>query len=219
MPLDPFSEAVTEVEPTATPVARPVAASMVATAGLATDQAAVAVTFAVEPLGYVAVALNCWVAPTAKVAGLGVTEIVRLATFSVALPLTPFNEAVTEVEPMATAVARPDALTVATAGLAAVQVAVAVTSCVDPSLYLAVAVNCWVAPTVTLTGLGETEMEERAGVTVSVALPLMPLSEAATEVEPAATAVATPDALTVATAGLAAVQVAFAVTFCVDPSL
>jgi hypothetical protein len=92
-------------------------------------------------------------------------------------------------------------------------------SWVDPSLYLAVAVNCCVAPTTMLAGLGITEMEERMGVTLSVALLVMPLSEALMEVEPAATAVATPDALTVATAGLAAVHVAFAVTFCVDPSL
>jgi hypothetical protein len=43
----PLSEAVTMVEPTATPVTRPVE-FMVANAGVATVQAAVELTFAVE---------------------------------------------------------------------------------------------------------------------------------------------------------------------------
>lgn len=83
---------------------------------------------------------------------------------------------------------------------------------------MAVAVNCCVAPATMLAGLGETAMEESLG-TFSVALPLTPLSEAVTPVVPGATAVARPAALAVATAGLAAVQTALAVTFCYDPSL
>jgi hypothetical protein len=168
----------------------------------------------------VAVAANGCVAPTAMLAGLGVTEMdERRGTFSVALPLTPLSEAVMAVVPGATAVARPAALTIATAGTAAVQVAVAVTFFVVPSLYLAVAENCCVAPAKMFAGFGETEMEESTGVTVSVAVPVIPVSDAVTAVEPAATAVARPDAFTVATAGLEVVHAALAVTSAVEPSL
>ncbi len=59
---------------------------------------------------------------------------VSALTFTVAEPLMPLNVAVTLVEPVATAVATPAALTVATAVLAADHCAVAVTLCVDPSL-------------------------------------------------------------------------------------
>ena len=47
-PLFPLSDAVTMVEPTATPVARPLAFT-VANACVATDQVAVELIFAVEP--------------------------------------------------------------------------------------------------------------------------------------------------------------------------
>ena len=66
--------------------------------------------------------------------------------------------------------------------------------------------------------MGVTETEVRLGVTVSVATPLMPLSDAVTVVVPAATPVARP-AATVATAGFAVVQVAVVVTSAVVPSL
>jgi hypothetical protein len=56
-------------------------------------------------------------------------------------------------------------------------------------------------------------------VTVIGVLPDAPLSEAVMEVEPAATPVAVPAALMVATAVLAEVQVAAVVTSAVDPSL
>jgi hypothetical protein len=48
-PLIPLSDAVTMVEPTATPVARPLEFT-VANAGVAAAQVAVELTFAVEPL-------------------------------------------------------------------------------------------------------------------------------------------------------------------------
>ena len=58
-----------------------------------------------------------------------------------ALPLTPFSDALMVAEPAETAVARPAELMVASAVLEDFQVAVAVTFCVEPSLYVAVAVN------------------------------------------------------------------------------
>jgi hypothetical protein len=79
-------------------------------------------------------------------------------------------------------------------------------------------VNCCVAPTETAAGFGVTAMEERVGVTVRVAVPLMPLRVAVRVVEPAATPLASPDA-TVATVGFELVQVAVVVTFPVVPSL
>ena len=74
------------------------------------------------------------------------------------------------------------------------------------------------APTAMVGVAGVTEMEVRIGVTVSVAVPVTPLRVAVMVVEPAATPVARP-AATVATAGLALVQVAVAVTFPIVPSL
>jgi hypothetical protein len=76
---------------------------------------------------------------------LGDTEIavgVFATTLSFAVPLTPPSEAVTVVEPAATPAARPVELIVATVVVATVQLAVAVAFAVEPSVYVAVAVNC-----------------------------------------------------------------------------
>ena len=72
------------------------------------------------------------------------------ATVSVALPVMVSRLAVTVVEPAATAVASPDEVMVATFAFVSVQLAVVVTSAVEPSLYVAIAVNCCLAPTATL---------------------------------------------------------------------
>jgi hypothetical protein len=58
-----------------------------------------------------------------------------------------------------------------------------------------------------------------ATVTVSVAAPLIPLSEAVIVDEPAATAVAIPAVVMVAIGGEELVQVTDAVTLAVEPSL
>jgi hypothetical protein len=111
-------------------------------------------------------------------------------------------------------------LIIATAAFAVVQCAVAVTSAVELSLYVAAAVNCCVVPATTLAGLGDTETAVTTlAATPSVAVPLTPLSEAVTVVEPAATPVARPAGLIVATVVVAAVQFAAAVTFAVELSL
>jgi hypothetical protein len=69
---------------------------------------------------------------------------------------------------------------------------------------------------------GDTAMEVSVlggAATVRVAFPLTLPMAAVTVVEPAATAVAMPDAVIVATCPLASVQVADAVTSAVEPSL
>ena len=168
--------------------------------------------------------MNCWVAPISMAAGFGVTATdVRVGvTVRVAVPVTPLRVAVTVVEPAATAVASPDA-TVATVGFELVQVAVVVTFPVVPSLYVAVAANCWVAPTAILAVAGVTAIEAtvaaEAGTVRVAALLLMPLMVAVTVVEPVVSAVASPAALMLATAGFEDTQLALVVTFAVEPSL
>jgi hypothetical protein len=70
---------------------------------------------------------------------------------------------------------------------------------------------------------GVTAMDEIVGggaaVTVSAAVPLMPLTVAVTVLDPAATPIASPAALIVATVVPELVQVAVEVTFAVEPSL
>lgn len=101
-------------------------------------------------------------------------------------------------------------------------VAVAVTFCVEPSLYVAVAVNCWVAPALTVGLAGVIAIEEIVGataVTLSALLPLTLLSEAVMVADPAATAVTIPLEFTVATDAALLVQLTELVTLAVDPSL
>jgi hypothetical protein len=62
------------------------------------------------------------------------------------------------LEPAATAVAIPAELIVATAAFTEFQLAVVLTSPVESSLYVAVAVNCWVAPKAMLAVLGDAEI-------------------------------------------------------------
>jgi hypothetical protein len=80
-----------------------------------------------------------------------------MVTVNGAVPLTPLCEAVTVVDPEAIAVASPELLIDATVVFVTAQLAVEVTSFVDPSLYVAVAVNCCVAPIAKLVGLGVIE--------------------------------------------------------------
>ena len=88
---------------------------------------------------------------------------------------------------------------------------------------MAVAANCWVAPAAIEAVSGATAIEVTvtggACDTVTVAVPLTPVRVAVTVVEPELSAVATPAALMVATAGFEETQVALVVTFAVEPSL
>ena len=81
--------------------------------------------------------------------------------------------------------------------------------------------NCWVAPTAMLAVAGVTAIEVTVSVgavTVRLAVPLTPLSDAVMVAVPAATPVATPAEVTVAAAELELVQVAVEVTFAVELS-
>jgi hypothetical protein len=87
---------------------------------------------------------------------------------------------------------------------------------------VAVAVNCCVVPTATVAVAGNTEIEVTvpvAAVTVSDSVPLIPLRDAVTMVEPTATPVARPLEFTVANACVATDQVAVELMLAVEPSL
>lgn len=128
-------------------------------------------------------------------------------TFSVVVPLTPLEVAVIVAVPAAAAVATlPDI--VATVVFDDVQVAVADTSCVVPSLSFAVAVNAWVCPTAIHGLAGVTVMlVMNGGTTLTLAVPDTPFFDAVIVAVPSATALSTPLVPTVATAVLLLVHV------------
>lgn len=159
-------------DPAATPLASPLEFTV---AMELSDELQVAfeVTSAVEPSLYVAVAVNCCVAPVLTLADAGVTAreasvAVEDATVTLDVPLKPFIEAVTVVVPAAAPVTSPPALTEATLVLAVTHVAFEVISAVEPSLYFAVAVNCCVPPTLMLAVAGASVMAVREGVLAAV---------------------------------------------------
>jgi hypothetical protein len=113
------------------------------------------------------VAVNCCVFPAATDGLVGVTAIeVKTAavTVNVAVPLilpeVAVIVAVPALMPFASPVWKP---TVAVVVLDEVQFAVVVRFCVEPSLKVPVAVNCWVLVTTTDAELGETAIEVRTG--------------------------------------------------------
>jgi hypothetical protein len=140
------------------------------------------------------------------------------------VPETPDELAVMVELPAVTAVATPPELIVAVAVLEELHVAVEVSTFVDPSLYVPVAVNCCVAPTVIDDVAGVTAIEDNVGggaiaLTVNTAVPDAPEKLAVIVEVPAATAVATPEELIVAVAVLEELHVAIEVRSLVDPSL
>lgn len=84
-------------------------------------------------------------------------------TVSEADPLTLPMLAVIVVDPASTALAIPEALTVAIPVLAAAQLTLDVTFAVDALLYVAVAVNCSVAPVAMLAEVGVMAIVLRVG--------------------------------------------------------
>src|SRR5258708_1463211 len=120
--------------------------------------------------------------------------------------------------PAPTAVAKPVALIVATPGVAEAHTAL-VSTCVELSLNVPVAVNCCVAPLVIEGIAGVTAIDTSvAGFTVSSVEPLMlPLVAEIVEV-PAPTAVAKPVTLMVATVPVPDAHTAL-VSTCVELSL
>ena len=178
----------------------------------------------VVPSEYVPVAMNCWMVPTTLLAVAGVTAIednvTAAVTVRVAVPwILPEVALMVEV-PVALAVARPLLLAiVAVVVLDELQVTCVVMSRVVPSEYVPEAVNCWVAPTALLAVAGVTAIEFRVvAVTVRVAVPDIPPKAAVMVVVPAATAVAMPLLLIVATPVLDEFQVTCAVISRLVPS-
>jgi hypothetical protein len=113
------------------------------------------------------------------------------------VPEIPPNVAVIVVEPTLMAVANPlepaALLIEATASSDEFQVTCVVRSCVEPSEYLPVAVNCRVVPRAILGLTGSIVIDCRvAGVTVRVVVPEIPSIAAVMVVEPTARAVANP---------------------------
>jgi hypothetical protein len=144
--------------------------------------------------------MNCWVVPLAMLGLVGVIAMetsVAVVMVSVADPEMLPDVALIVVEPAATDVASPldpaALLIVATLVLEEFQVTAPVKSCVDPSEYIPVAMNCWVVPLAMLglDGVIATEFSI-AGVMVSAANPEIRPAVAVTVVEPVATDVASP---------------------------
>jgi copper chaperone CopZ len=137
---DPLTEpdvAVIVVVPCATLVASPVVEAMVAPVGSFELHCTVPVMFCVLPSLNVPVAVNCCVTLSGRVGIAGVTEIetsVAAVTVTFAEALIEPEVAVTPVLPIATLLAFPRLLTVATLEFALLHVAVAVRSRVLPSL-------------------------------------------------------------------------------------
>lgn len=134
------------------------------------------------------------------------------ATVSEVLPLIAPDVAVIVVLPIVLAVARPVAAIEATELVVELQVAVAVKSWVEPSVYVPVAVNCCSTPSGIVAFPGVTAIDTRFGaVTVNLAVPVTPLWLAEIVEEPAALLVASPPAAIVATDVLEDVQFTVAV--------
>jgi hypothetical protein len=143
-PVLPDCVALIEEVPVAAAVAKPPAA-IVATLGVAETHVTVLVRFCVLPSLKVPVAVNCCVRPLATEGFAGATAIdcnVAAITVSVVLPLTAPDVALMDEVPVATVVANPVVLIVATLVVAEAHVAVPVRFCVLPSLNVPVAVNC-----------------------------------------------------------------------------
>ena len=208
-------------EPVATAVAKPLPLT-VATDGLEEVQKTCLVISWLVPSEYMPDAVNCWVAPTGMLGLAGVTNIedrVADVAVRVVLPRIVPEVAVMVAVPATAAVAKPLLLTVATDVLDEVQMTSVVISWVVPSEYKPEAANCWVTPPGMLGLAGVTDMEDRvAEVTVRVACPEVAPEVAVMIAVPAATAVAKPLLLTVATDGLDELQMTCGVISWLVPS-
>ena len=117
--------------------------------------------------------------PTGTLTVAGVTAIEdnvgAAVTVRVAVPVFPLKVAVMVAVPAARPVATPLLAIVAVVVLDELQVTCVVIVVLDPSEYVPVAVNCWVAPAATLAVAGVTAIEFKvAAVTVMVAVPDFP---------------------------------------------
>jgi len=211
--------------PAATPVARPVA--LTEASASEAPQVRPVVRVCVVPSLKWPVAANCCVLPTVTEAvdGLRVIEL-RVTGAAVTVRTTPALTTlpcatVIVAGPAATPAARPVALTVASA-LDELQVKPVVRACVLPSLKWPVAENCWVLPTTTDADVGlrviEVRVAGRAATVSAAALLIIVPCDAEMVAVPGAMPVATPVALTEASA-LELLHVNPELRACVLPSL
>jgi hypothetical protein len=206
--------------PAPTAVVKPVAL-IVATPGVAEAHTALLST-CVELSLNVPVAVNCCVAPLVIEGFAGVTAIdTSVAGFTVSTVepvMLPEVAEIVEV-PTPTAVAKPVTLIVATPGVAEAHTAL-LSTCVELSLNVPVAVNCRVAPLGIdgFAGVAAIDTSVAGGVTVSSVEPLMLPTVAEIVEVPAPTAVASPVLLIVATPGVPDAHTALLST-CVELSL
>jgi hypothetical protein len=221
-PLMDDDVAVIVEVPTPAPLAKP-AALIVAVAVVPELHVTVLVRFCVVPSLNVPVAVNCCVAPLVIEGLAGVTAIdcsVAAVTVRSVEPLMDDDVAVIVEVPTPAPVASPDVLIVAVAVVPELQVTVDVRFCVEPSLNVPVAVNCWVAPLVIEGFAGVTAIDcSVAAVTVSTVEPLMDDDFAVIVEVPTPAPLARPAALIVAVAVVPELHVTVLVRFCVVPSL
>src|SRR5438445_286780 len=175
VPFLPSLVAVMVPEPTATPVARPLAFT-VATAVLLLAHVTTRPARA-NPLASFGIAVNCAACPTITlaVAGLTVTDATgSWVTVMAAVPLWPSLVAVLGAAPAATPVTTPLALTAAAAALLLAHVTVRPLS-TFPTASFVVAESATVWPTCSLTDTGLTVTDATgADVTVTAAVSVVP---------------------------------------------
>jgi hypothetical protein len=138
-------------------------------------QVTCAVISSVVPSEYVPMAMNCRLTPTGMLGAVGVTAMEdRVAAVHVraVLPeILPWVAVIIAV-PTVKVVARPVLLMVATDVLDERQMTCVVISRLVPSEYVPVAVNCWLTPKGVFGLVGVKAMEESAGTTERVAVPV-----------------------------------------------
>jgi hypothetical protein len=166
--------AVMVAAPTVTVVARPVLL-MVATDGFDEVQVTCAVISSVVPSEYVPMAMNCRLTPTGMLGAAGVTAMedrVAAVPVRVVFPEILPWVAVMVAAPTVTVVARPVLLMVATDVLDERQMTCVVISRLVPSEYVPLAVNCWLTPKGVFGLVGVKAMDDSAGTTERVAVPV-----------------------------------------------
>lgn len=212
--------AVMVAEPTAFEVTRPVPLTVAALA-FEVVQVAVLETFCVLPSVKAAMAVSCCVCPAARTGASGEMLMdtgAAAVTVTGTADVTEPRVALTLAEPCACVVMSPRLLTVAAAEFDVVQVAVAVTFCVLPSVYVAVAESCWVWPSARDTVDGVIAMETGVAAVTVILIGVITAPTLAVMVsDPAVFEVMRPVLLTVATRGFEVDHVAVLVTFCVVP--
>jgi hypothetical protein len=164
--------------------------------------------------------VNCRVKPLARLGFEGVTAIddnAAAVTVSTVEPFTPFRVAMIVEGPVASPVAKPALVMVATERVSEDHVTSVVKFCVELSVNVPVAVNCWARPLARLGFEGVTAIETNAAaVTVSTVEPFTPFRVAEIVEGPVATPVAKPAAVMVATDCVPEDHVTWLVKSCVE---